>query len=73
MGLISGHDGFEVYVDSPLAVESTEIFQDNRRDYFDQEALELLNRGIIPTNFPGFGCPLPARNPRRSMRTSAVR
>lgn len=30
-GLISGHDGFEVYVDSPLAVESTEIFQDNRR------------------------------------------
>ena len=31
-GLISGHDGFEVYVDSPLAVESTEIFQDNRRD-----------------------------------------
>ena len=47
-GLISGHDGFEVYVDSPLAVESTEIFQDNRRDYFDQEALELLNRGINP-------------------------
>lgn len=52
-GLISGHDGFEVYVDSPLAVESTEIFQDNRRDYFDQEALELLNRGINPIQFPG--------------------
>ena len=52
-GLISGHDGFEVYVDSPLAVESTEIFQDNRRDYFDQEALEPLNRGINPIQFPG--------------------
>ena len=52
-GLSSGHDGFEVYVDSPLAVESTEIFQDNRRDYFDQEALELLNRGINPIQFPG--------------------
>lgn len=51
--LVSGHEGFEVYVDSPLAIESTEIFQDNRRDYFDQEALDLLRRGINPIQFPG--------------------
>lgn len=50
---IEGHDGFEVYVDSPLAIESTEIFHDNRRDYFDQEALALLNLGINPIQFPG--------------------
>ena len=40
-------------MDSPLAIESTEIFHENRRDYFDQEALDLLNLGINPIQFPG--------------------
>ena len=25
-GLVHGHDGFKVYVDSPLAVEATSVF-----------------------------------------------
>lgn len=52
-GLIKGHDGFPVYVDSPLAVEATEIYKSAElRDYFDEEALSLLERGINPITFP---------------------
>ena len=51
-GLIRGHDHFPVYVDSPLAVESTQIFSQSMYDYFDDDALALLNKGINPINFP---------------------
>ena len=49
--LIHGHDHFPVYVDSPLAVESTMIFTQSMREYFDSEALALLDKGINPINF----------------------
>ena len=45
--------GFDVYVDSPLAVRSTEIFNRNNMECFDEEALELVNKGINPISFPG--------------------
>lgn len=51
--LIRGHGNFKVYVDSPLAVEATEIFQENMKGYFDDEAMELVNQGINPISFPG--------------------
>lgn len=51
--LIHGHDGFEVYVDSPLAVEATHVFNKNISECFDEEAMELINRGINPITFPG--------------------
>ena len=51
-GLIKGHDHFPVYLDSPLAVESTQIFTQNMYDYFDEEALALIEKGINPINFP---------------------
>lgn len=51
--LIKGHEGFSVYVDSPLAVEATGIFQKNKYECFDQEALSLVNKGINPISFPG--------------------
>ena len=51
--LIKGHERFQVYVDSPLAVEATEIFQDNRMECFDGEAMELVNAGINPISFAG--------------------
>ena len=51
--LIEGHEDFLVYVDSPLAVEATRIYQDNLYDYYDDETLELLNKGINPIDFPG--------------------
>ncbi len=52
-GLIKGHDNFPVYVDSPLAVEATEIYSGNLTDYFDDEALALLEKGINPIKFDG--------------------
>ncbi len=51
-GLVVGHDNFPVYVDSPLAVEATEIYSSDLYDYFDNETLELLKNGINPIKFP---------------------
>lgn len=51
-GLVKGHS-FEVYVDSPLAVEATQIFNENMTECFDQEAMELVRNGINPLRFPG--------------------
>ncbi|MBR6771313.1 MAG: MBL fold metallo-hydrolase [Lachnospiraceae bacterium] len=50
---IQGHPNFPVYVDSPLAVEATDIFQKNISDCFDEEAMELVYSGINPIRFPG--------------------
>ena len=44
---------FPVYVDSPLAVEATGIFNKDKYECFDDEALELVNKGINPLTFPG--------------------
>ena len=52
-GLVTGHGNFKVYVDSPLAIEATEIFNENTAGYFDEEAMDLLNKGINPIIFPG--------------------
>ena len=52
--LIKGHDDFEVYVDSPLAVEATQVFTKNIMECYDEEAMDLVNRGINPIGFPGF-------------------
>lgn len=51
-GLVKGHS-FEVYVDSPLAVEATQIFNENIAECFDQEAMDLVRNGINPLRFPG--------------------
>lgn len=52
-GLVTGHDGFPVYVDSPLAVEATGIFDKNKMECFDDEAMELINKRINPIAVPG--------------------
>ena len=51
-GLIKGHDGFPVVVDSPLAVETTNIYSHEMYEYYDEEAIELLRSGINPVTFP---------------------
>ena len=51
-GLVKYHD-FPVYMDSPLAVDATEVFQKNTMDCFDEEAMEYINRGDNPLTFPG--------------------
>lgn len=51
--LVEGHEDFPVYVDSPLAVEATGVFQENRWDCFDEEAMEYVREGINPIAFAG--------------------
>ena len=43
----------EVFVDSPLAVEATNIFMTNTQECFDEEAMALVRQGINPIRFPG--------------------
>ncbi|SHO52591.1 MBL fold metallo-hydrolase RNA specificity domain-containing protein [Anaerocolumna xylanovorans] len=50
---IKGHKDFKVYVDSPLANEATEIFKENVHGYYDAQAMELVEKGINPIQFPG--------------------
>lgn len=50
--LVKGHEGFPVYVDSPLAIEATNIFMNTSNEYYNQEALELISKGINPISFP---------------------
>lgn len=52
-GLIKGHEGFEVYVDSPLAVEAISVFRANLMDCLDEETRELVKAGINPIAFEG--------------------
>lgn len=52
-GLVTGHDGFQVWVDSPLAIEATNIFRERMFADFDKEAMELLQEGINPIGFEG--------------------
>ncbi len=52
-GRVNGHQNFKVYVDSPLANEATTIFGEHRYDCFDEEALDLIYKGVNPISFPG--------------------
>jgi metallo-beta-lactamase family protein len=52
-GTVKGHDGFEVYMDSPLAQKATGIFNEHTADCFDEEARNLVANGINPISFPG--------------------
>lgn len=51
--LVKGHGNFLVYMDSPLAIQATGIFNEETKGYYDQEAMDLVNRGINPISFPG--------------------
>lgn len=50
-GMVRGHDGFPVYVDSPLAVEATGIFLQCDQECFDEETMTLVRQGINPIWF----------------------
>ena len=47
-GLVKGHDGFPVYVDSPLAVEATGIFLQCDISCLDEKTMALVQQGINP-------------------------
>ena len=52
-GLVTGHDNFPVYVDSPLAVEATGIFLQCDLDFVVDEMAAIVRRGENPLVFPG--------------------
>ena len=52
-GRVHGHDGFPVYVDSPLANEATSIFLQCPTENLDPEARELVRSGVNPLWFEG--------------------
>lgn len=51
--LLPEYENFITYLDSPLAIEATNIFHKNVSECFDAEAMDLVNRGINPIQFPG--------------------
>lgn len=51
--MVKNYPNFEVYVDSPLAIEATNIFNKNVTECFDDETKELINKGINPLQFEG--------------------
>lgn len=51
--MLPEYPDFEVYLDSPLAIEATNVFFDNVSCCYDKEAMELIQNGINPLTFPG--------------------
>lgn len=51
-GMVKGHDGFPVYMDSPLAIKATRIFTEADPTAFDEEMQALLRQGTNPISFP---------------------
>ncbi len=51
LGLIPGNNDFPVYVDSPMAVRATSVFEDNEEMCYDEEAKAMLRQGINPITF----------------------
>ena len=52
-GLVQNVPNFTVYVDSPLAVEATNVFNEHMYDCMDEETLALVKQGINPIQFEG--------------------
>ncbi len=52
-GLVHGHEGFPVYVDSPLANEATAVFLQADPASLDDEARALIRQGVNPLWFEG--------------------
>ncbi len=52
-GKVKGHGDFTVYVDSPLAIEATNVFQESDSSSFDEDTRALIRQGINPISFSG--------------------
>lgn len=51
--MVRGHEGFPVYVDSPLAVEATGIFLQCDVSCLDEQTMALVRQGVNPIWFDG--------------------
>jgi len=59
-GLVKGHDGFPVYVDSPLANEATAVFLQCDTSCLDPDARAVMAEGVNPIAFDGLECSVTA-------------
>ena len=50
--LVKQYPHFKVFLDSPLAIEATNIFEELGKPYYDDEAYALVQKGINPISFP---------------------
>lgn len=51
--LMSSHEDFPVYLDSPMAIEATAVFKENMLDCYNEETKALVKKGINPIAFKG--------------------
>ena len=63
-GLVKGHDDFPVWVDSPLAIEATNIYSQDMLSYCDEATAELIREGVNPLRFPGLNISLTSDSSR---------
>ncbi len=52
-GKVKGHPDFPVWVDSPLAIEATKIYDGSLMGFYDEETLKLIRSGEDILDFPG--------------------
>ena len=52
-GLVRNAPDFPVFLDSPLAIEATTIFNEHMVDCMDEDTLALVKQGINPIQFDG--------------------
>lgn len=64
-GMVRGHEGFPVYVDSPLAVEATAVFLQCDTSCLDEPTMALVRQGINPIWFDGLCLSVTAEDSKR--------
>ncbi len=64
-GLVTGHGDFPVWVDSPLAVEATNIYSGDLPDYYDEETLALQAQGEDPIRLSNLNLSITSDDSRR--------
>ncbi len=64
-GRIKGHPDFPVWVDSPLAIEATKIYDGSLMGYYDEDTLKLINEGEDILDFPGISFSVTAEESKR--------
>ena len=63
--LVPKYKNFEVYVDSPMAIEATEIFKENTLECYDDETIAIVKKGINPISFDGLKVSLTAEESKQ--------
>ena len=63
-GKVKGHPDFPVIVDSPLAIDATNIFSEVGEMYYDAETKALIDQGINPIGFPGLSVSITSEESR---------